>query len=217
MKVSDLTEPLSFILNDTLKTTYPKPAMISSVNNGCRMVALVRPDVSTEVGIVTLAEGTKQALPEDAVRLLDTCYLIKDSKPVTPVELVMRSDLDRLVPKWQQQDNSDTVTEVMYDERCPDVFWCNPPSKAGVELQMSYAVMPPIITDYEDKFPLSPKYVPVVMEWVLYLMFSRDSENSMNQQRAADHRNQFYLMLNIKTQSDKEVSPMGDEVSVRNV
>lgn len=212
MKVSDLTEPLSFILNDTLKTTYPKPAMLSAVNNGCRMVALVRPDVSTEVGTVELKSGTQQKLPEEAMRLLDTCYLIKEDKPFLPVELVMRSDLDRLVPKWQQQQESDRVTEVMYDERFPKTFWCNPPASSGVQLQLSYAVMPKVVASEDDDFPLAEKYVPVVMEWVLYLMFSRDAENSINQQRAADHRAQFYAMLAIKTQSDKEVSPLSDEV-----
>ncbi len=212
MKVSDLTEPLSFILNDTLKTTYPKPAMLSAVNNGCRMVALVRPDVSTEVGTVSLKEGTQQVLPDNAMRLLDTCYLMENDKPFLPVELIMRSDLDRLVPKWQLQEPTKKVTEVMYDERSPKIFWCNPPAIAGTDLQLSYAVMPNIVTDDEDEFPLSAKYVPVVMEWVLYLMFSRDSENSMNQQRAADHRNQFYAMLQIKIQSDKEVSPLNAEV-----
>lgn len=212
MKVSDLTEPLSFILNDTLKTTYPRPAMMSAINNGCRMVALVRPDVSTEVGTVELKSGTHQQLPDGAMRLLDTCYLVEDDKPVLPVELISRSDLDRLLPKWQKQDLTDKVTEVMYDERFPKTFWCNPPSNDGVKLQISYSVMPKVVNSEEDDFPLSEKYVPVVMEWVLYLMFSRDAENSMNQQRAADHRNQFYSMLAIKTQSDKEVSPLNEDV-----
>ena len=212
MKVSDLTEPLSFILNDTLKTTYPKPAMISAVNNGCRMVALVRPDVSTEVGTVKLKEGTRQELPDNAMRLLDTCYLVEEGKPVLPVELIMRSDLDRLVPKWQQQETTSHVTEVMYDERFPKIYWCNPPAKAGVELQLSYSIMPKIVKDEDDNFPLTEKYVPVVMEWILYLMFSRDSESRVNQQRAVDHRNQFYTMLGIKTQSDKEVSPLNEDV-----
>lgn len=107
MKVSDLTEPLSFILNDTLKTTYPLPVMISAINNGCRMVALVRPDVSTTVEAVVLKEGTRQTLPDNAMRLLDTCYMMENDKPASPVELVIRSDLDRLNPQWQQQPASE--------------------------------------------------------------------------------------------------------------
>ena len=203
MNISELIKSLSFILNDTAEITYPRPDLISAINNGCRMVALVRPDASSETGYVSLVDGAKQQLPEKAMRLFDSCY----AENGHPIEMISRKDLDRLVPDWMDTEPSSQVTEIMYDERIPHTFYTYPPAKAGAQIELSYSIMPAVVTDPEDDFPLTEKYIPAVMEWVFYLMFSRDAENSQNQQRAADHRNQFYQMLGSKTQVDFSFAP----------
>ena len=38
MTVSEIIKALSFILNDSAEVTYPRPDLISAINNGCRMV-----------------------------------------------------------------------------------------------------------------------------------------------------------------------------------
>lgn len=202
MKVSELIQGLSFILNDQSEVTYPRPDLISAINNGCRMVALMRPDSSSKIANVKLVAGAKQSLPDEALRLFDSCYCDK-----RPIEMINRKDLDRLVPDWMQTEESDQITEVMYDERVPHTFYTYPPAVADTEIELSYSIMPARVNEIDDDFPLIDKYVPPVMEWVLYLMFSRDSENSQNQQRAADHRQQFYNILQVKTSSDFTYAP----------
>ena len=202
MTVAEIIKALSFILNDSAEVTYPRPDLISAINNGCRMVALMRPDSSSEVGTIKLEAGARQSLPDKALRLFDSCYCND-----RPIEMINRKDLDRLVPDWMQSEASSQITEVMYDERIPHTFYVYPPAIADTEIDLSYSIMPTRINDIEDNFPLIDKYVPPVMEWVLYLMFSRDGESSQNQQRAADHRQQFYNILQIKTSTDYTFAP----------
>ncbi len=203
MKIADLIKSLSFVLNDTAEITYPRPDLISAINNGCRMVALVRPDSSSETEYVTLKAGAKQTLPDKALRLFDSCY----SENGQPIEMINRKDLDRLLPHWMETEPNNQITEVMYDERVPNTFFTYPPAVESTTIELSYSIMPEEVTDPDDVFPLVTKYVPAVMEWTFYLMFSRDAENSQNQQRAADHRTQFYQMLNAKTQTDALFAP----------
>ena len=203
MNISEIIKSLSFVLNDTAEVTFPRPDLISAINNGCRMVALIRPDSSSETEFVTLEAGARQKLPAKALRLFDSCY----SSDGRPIEMINRKDLDRLVPDWMSTEPSEQITEIMYDERIPDTFFTYPPATKGAQIELSYAIMPPIAVDPEDDFPLIDKYIPAVMEWTFYLMFSRDSETSQNQQRAADHRTQFYQMLNAKTQTDVSFAP----------
>lgn len=202
MKVSEIIQALSFILNDHSEVTYPRPDLISAINNGCRMVALMRPDSSSKIASVTLVSGAKQSLPDEALRLFDSCYCNKK-----PIEMINRKDLDRLVPNWMESEDSDQITEVMYDERIPHTFYTYPPATAGTDIELSYSIMPERVVEINDDFPLIDKYVPPVMEWVLYLMFSRDAASSQNQQRAADHRQQFYNILQVKTQMDYSYAP----------
>jgi len=212
MTVAELLEPLAFTLNDESHVTYPVKHLLSAINNGCRMIAILRPDASTETEPVTLKAGALQHLPDKAQRLLQGCYRMEGEQPTTPLELVNRSDLDRLDPGWQNREATEDVQELMYDERFPKTYWCYPPAVEGLQLQLSFSVMPKRVASEDDDFPLSEKYIPVVIEWVLYLMWSRDAENSMNQQRASEHRNQFYAMLQIKTQADQMVSPINEGV-----
>ncbi len=209
MNVSQVLALGDYILKDDDLVTYPQKTRLSALNNACLAVINVRPDACVEVATVTLRAGGRQALPDNALRLLEPCYLLDgEGHPVMPVELVVRSEVDRLDPHWLQGELSEEVIEVMFDERLPRVFWTNPPAQAGVQLEMVFSVPPVPVSTMEEAFPLTDKYAPAVMEWVLYLLFSSDSERSTNQARAADHRNNFYQLLQVKTQSEMQVSPV---------
>lgn len=207
MTVSDIANQVLFIVNDRQMVTYRQEDVLSAYNNSLKMISIVRPDASSEITAVTLVAGAKQRLPAEALRLLDSCYQLNDQSNEThALELVNKDDLDRLTPLWQLDPPSNQVTEIMYDERFPTVFWTYPPAQANIVLQLAYTKVPDTADSLDDNFPLSDKYAPAVIEWMLYLLFSRDSENSINQQRAADHRNVFFNVLQVKTQADSSSS-----------
>ncbi len=209
MLVSEVFDPVIFILNDRKMVTYTESDLMSALNNSLRMVVSVRPDACTDIGIIELYDGSKQVLPDHALRLLDGCYLLDSGeRVVSALELTNRQDLDRISPMWQVDPPSEHVTEIMYDERFPRFFWTYPPAIKGTKLQIAYSMMPETVNSKEDSYPISDKYVPASIEWMLYMLFSRDAENSINQQRATDHRSVFFGVMQAKTQSDTIISPV---------
>ena len=201
--VNDILKTVSFTLSDKANVTYPEPDLIAAINNGCRMVVIYRPDARSKVATIPLVKGVKQTLPDDALRLLDTYY----NENGYPIQMVNRKDVDRSLPNWVNMEPADEVLELMYDERVPDTFYVYPPVEDGVRINVAYSIMPEIIASKDDKFPLPEKYVPPVIEWTLYQMFSLDTKNMQAQQQAMMHSQQFYQMLQVKMQGDLMVAP----------
>lgn len=201
--VTEILKTVSFILSDTGNISYPEPDLINALNNGCRMVVIYRPDACSTIGDVSLKAGPKQTLPADGLRLLDTYY----NESGLPVHMVNRKDVDRITPNWQSMDPADEILEVMYDERVPDTFYVLPPANEGVKINIAYSLMPEVVRQKDDAFPIPEKYAPPVIEWMLYQLFSLDTQNAQAQQQAMIHSQQFYQQMQVKIQGDVMVAP----------
>lgn len=204
--VSEIIKPVSFILNDVQRITHTEDDLVSAVNMAVRTICSIRSDASTDIGTLTLMEGALQSLPPHALRLLDGCYRMDDKIRQQPLTLISLSDIDRLDPNWMSQPPGN-VRELAYDERLSGQFWCIPPAKAGDEIELMFTTLPEAITSLSADCPLSDKYAPVIVEYVLYLMFARDSENSRNSNRASGHLQTCLQLLGMKSQADLQVSP----------
>ncbi|WP_420588234.1 DUF6682 family protein [Bacterioplanoides sp.] len=207
--VRDIFNTVSFILSDTSNVTWTEPDLINALNNACRMVVICRPDACSTIGDVTLKEGAQQRIPDDGLRLIDTYY----NESGIPIRMVSRRDVDRINPDWMHMNPTDDVLEVMYDGRIPDVFYVYPPAKEGRVIRLGYSLMPDVVNTADDPFPLPEKYSPAVIEWMLYQLFSLDSRNAQSQQQASAHSQQFYQILQVKTQADVMVAPASSQKS----
>lgn len=210
MLVSECMELVSFILNDVDHVTYTEPVLVNACNMSVRSVCSVRPDASTAMGQVILVDGVMQELPAGGLRLLDYGYRIDPDGQRMPLNMVSRHDLDRLEPGWAAQPGG-VVRELAYDERIPRLFWCVPPAVSGSVVEVLYSTLPEPVVSLDDPFPLSDKYSPVIAEYILYLIFSRDSESQAHQGKASAHLQACYQLLGMKMQSDAKVSPIKAE------
>ncbi len=206
MKISEVLQPVTFILNDVGMVTHTEINLLAAVNMAVRVICTARADASTEIGQVILVDGILQDLPDGGIRLLDSCYRVNADNTLFPLELISRKDMDRLDPTWPSQPAGD-VRELAYDERHPGKFWCVPPAKSNDTLLLMYSTLPGLVSELSADLPIAEKYSPMVVEYVLYLMFSRDSENSRNQNRASGHLQTCLQLLGLKSQADLQVSP----------
>ena len=204
--IQDIVDIMAFVLNDKDHITYDESVLLAAINQAIISVCLVRPDAYSEIDVVQTKAGSKQTLPDSAIRLISPCYRIEESEQV-PVNLVSRRDLDNLNPGWIGQTTGKPV-ELAYDERLPSYYWCNPPALEGETLELAYTAIPDRIVSPQDEFPLSVKYVPPVTEYAYYLLFSRDSENNRTQQSAQSHLTVFKTLLGMKATADAQVSPV---------
>ena len=200
MKVSELITTTAEVLQDTEHIVYTEPQLVKAVNEACLATVLVKPESCSDVMTVTLVAGSRQALPPQALRLLDAYYRLDDAEnPVAHIILTDREEFSFFPTPGS------VVQHVAYSEKVPDVFWVDPPAEANVKLALVCSQAPATVTK-DDDFPLTEKYAVPVTEYMLYLMFRRDSQRSPNTSRAQAHRQAFFDLLQVKTQADMTVS-----------
>ena len=204
MLLSELLTTAKGILNDAQSVTYTEADLIQGVNLACNAVSIHRPDASTAVGDIDLEAGTRQSLPAGGLRIIDS---LGNSDEGSAARIVNRMDMETSAPGWRQETAAAEVREVMVDEKTPGVFWVSPPNDGNGRLELIWTTVPTPALVAGDELPVSDKYAPVVLEWLLYLMFARDSERSPNRARAQAHYQAFFQLLGIKTQTDALFSP----------
>lgn len=199
--VSDVISDASVILNDTEHVTYTLDQLLQGINRSCLATVLVKPEACSDLFNVPLIMGVLQKLPEKALRLLDAYYRLDETgNPVAHITMAERKEFDFLPGP------SGPVQHVAYDEKIPQRFTVDPPAAGGEHLMLVCSQIPPQVVKESDPFPLPEKYQEPVLEYLLYLMFSRDAERSPNAQRALSHRQAFFDLLQVKTQADMTVS-----------
>ena len=178
------------------------------MNESCLATVLVKPDSSTSFMTATLDAGEVQNLPEGALRLLDSYYRLDGSGNTAGyVTMVEREEFDFLPTP------AGPVRHIAYSEKIPGKFWVSPSAASGEKIMLLCSVVPNPVSDKDNAFPLSPKYSIPVVEYMLYLIFRRDSERSPNAARAQQHRQAFFDLLQVKNSSDALVSAEAKRMS----
>ena len=207
MQADEIIRKVSGILNDAGFITWDYNDLLDYMNSACLLVVSFRPDASVAIGPVDLVDGTLQSLPAGGHRIVDVFHNGPLNAPGIALWKTEREIKNRAEPAWLSEAPSSTIYEVILDDHFPDQFWVSPPAIEGAQITIGYTVAPTPVANPEDTFPLLAKYEPAVMEWILYLAFSRDSEETPNQVRAETHKATCLTMLGVKTQADKASSP----------
>lgn len=208
MNVSGLLALLKDALTDKDSVTWSAPTLIMYLNQAMLALVSVRPDASEYTTILTLAAGSKQALPADGLRLLSIFRNTNAAGAfIGPiVRHIERTSLDDLNASWMQEAPSEFCQEYWYDERAPRQFWTSPVI-AGARVEASICRIPPTVVSPDDDIPVDDVFVPALREWILYLAWGRDDEKSPTSSRAKDHRATFFNLLGVKEQADAKSSP----------
>ena len=220
MKVSDITSRVHLLLNDLDGTRWTDSELVSWINDAQKLIAMVRPDASVSNSAITLAAGTKQAIPTGSFRLLDVIRNLGSdgATPGRAIRYVDREVLDSQNPNWHTDTASSTIKHFVYDDRNPLVFYVYPPASAGTRIEAMYSVAPAqlvydstnsttITTSLATDLAVPDIYLESVVNYVLYRAYSKDAEFAQNAQLASGYLQTVYSMLGIKTQKDVAFSP----------
>lgn len=197
------------IIQDATNVRWPVPELLRYLNDARREIAIVRPDLYSATSVVSLAAGTKQALPTDGSRFLDaTRNMAADgATPGRAVRIVEREVLDAQLPDWHMQTPAAAVQHFMFDERAPKVFYVYPPVAAGTKLEIVYSRTPTEISVTSTPLTDEDIYASAIVDYVCYRAFSKDAEYAGNLDRATRHYQQFANALGIGTRVSLAVSP----------
>lgn len=204
------------ILQDTTSVRWPVEELVRYLNDGQREVVLYRPDATIKNTTLTCVEGAKQSIPADGSKLID---VIRNSAPgsnLSAVRIVPRQILDAQIPNWYALAGVLSAVHFTYDPRDPKVFYVYPPALNTTQLEMTYSAYPTDVaepapgSDYTDvtgNIDVPDIYGNVLIDYVLYRAYSKDSEYAGNAQRAIAHYQSFANALNIEVQGTTGVAP----------
>lgn len=206
-KVSAIERKISEVLQDSDQITWTSPQVWDWVYDAEQTVVLVRPDANPATDKIALVAGTRQSITSlsGALRLLDVVRnTTVANAPGRAVRRVGRGVLDSYDPDWHVAPDKLDPSEFVFDDRNPKEFYVNPPSDGLGYMEVMFAKSPIEYDkgDLNQLINVDDSYVPALIEWSLYRAFSRDSMQTANWQRAQAHRQSFFDIMGIKSNSD---------------
>ncbi|MBY6105022.1 hypothetical protein KUW19_00835 [Ferrimonas balearica] len=207
--VIDLIKRAKIILQDTTGTRWPDSELLGWFNDAQLAVVNRRPDALVSNDSFTCAEGAKQALPSDALRLIK---IVRNLTTGTSIRAIRGEILDDQIPDWYSQEPTTEVKHYVFDPRDPKTFYVYPPATATVSLELAYTVAPAAvaIADFENDattITLDDSFKNALLDFMLYRAYSKDADYAANGQRAVSHYQAFETALGAKYEPDAAMNP----------
>lgn len=198
------------ILQDTTGVRWPDSELLDWLNDGQREIVLYKPNAFIKNLAVRMAGGTKQSLPADGVQLIDVVRNMgtNGTTPGRAVRITMREVLDSQLPDWHSETPNSVVKHYVYSLLDPKNFYVYPPQPAAGQgyIELVYGASP-ADTTLVGTITLDDIYQNVLVDYILYRAYSKDTEYAADQNRAATHQNAYIAALTGKAKVEVGANP----------
>ncbi len=198
-------------LSDETSVRWTVAELIRYLNDGQREIATYRPDATATTVSVDLAVGARQALPTNALKLLEVIGNSSGTKAA--VRKIDQKLLDAQVPGWQSGTTNTVIKHYMYDVRDIRVFYVYPPAATGASLEMLISAKPTDIATQSSlgsvtgDISVYDLFANALNDYVLYRAFAKDSEFSGNAARATAHYTAFQQAVGVEASATAVATP----------
>lgn len=209
MKGADIISRLRAVLNDSEEVGWTDAELILWINDGCRFIALLRPDAAVVNAQVALVAGSKQsiaALTPPGLRLLDVVRAVASGRAI---RLVDREKLDAVAPNWHGAAQG-VPTSYVFDNRDPKTFYVYPPAVVATMVELIYSRVPVEVTADNlatQDLSLDDVFMDPLLNYVLHRAYGKDADHAKNAELSAGYRQLTELLLAGKSGSDARFSP----------
>jgi hypothetical protein len=209
MKGIDIVNRARLILNDADGIRWTNAEYATWINDGCRFIALLRPDSCVVNGPMNLVAGTKQsiaALNPSGLRLLDVVRAVNTGRAI---RLTDRETLDTQIPNWHAA-TAAVPTNYVFDNRDPKTFYVYPPAIANTPVEIIYSRNPVEVTEASMStvdLSVDDIFMDPLLNYVLHRAYSKDADFAQNAELAAGYRNLVQTLLGGKTRTDNAYQP----------
>jgi hypothetical protein len=171
---ADIIAEARNIIQDTrLPYRYSDVVMTGFVNQTLKRIVSYRPDAFSYIGTISTTAGSVvQALPSDAVRLVEI-FQVNNGNAVTEVN---RETLDQMYPEWVSE-AAGTPVNFMRHPRNPTRYFLYPRPSAGVTLVGEYIQAPATYTINQTITLMPDSFFPIVVDGTVFLAESVDNEH----------------------------------------
>ncbi len=190
-------------INNLLKNrdgeSYPDDYLLSYFQDAIFRISLLRPDIfSSYIEISTQKNNVLQVLDEDIqsiidIHAVDSKYAIMERR---------KTEMDEGIPDWVSHD-SGVPRQWMRDKKSTNRFYLYPAPKEEITLAIQCLRLPMLET-VDTEFDFNMLYQPALVDAVVFLAESIDSEESSSQKSS-----KFYgIMKKVLGEDSKE----GDKI-----
>ncbi|EAT2388977.1 hypothetical protein MSU25_000122 [Salmonella enterica] len=193
-------------LMDTLMMRWPLAELCDYYNDAVRAIILVRPDAGASVETLKCEPGSRQSLPDGALRIIDVIR-ITDGNALLPVP---RDVLDHDYPDWHMM--TGVPERYVYSEVTPRIFYLFPAPDECISIDAVICRIPAVVTisSLEDntEIRIDEAYVNPLVDWMLFRAFSKDVAGGANSAQAMQHYQAFADQMGIKQNADRFMAQM---------
>lgn len=201
MQASAILDRAGHALLDTGHTRWTEAELLLYLSDAQRLVATHKPDAAVVSSTETLVEGAVQQLPAGAHELRD----------VLGATFVDRQILDRFDPGWLRSTPRQYTAHYMYDARERGVYYVYPPAEAGTQLTLRYVAEPSELSATTDELIVSDALAPVLTDYVVFRAYVKDSDDTLNLQRAQAHLQMVNQALGTQFQVSQYAKPSAND------
>jgi hypothetical protein len=193
------------ILQDTTSggTRWLDDELMKWVNDAQREIVLLKPNAFSSVENLSLVSGSKQEIMAEGLLLLS---VVRNSSG-RAVRRVDRNILDSENPDWHELTAASGVEHYVFDEDAPTHFWVYPPNNGAGSVEVIVSRSPEDVGNINSNITLNDIYMNVILDYVLYRAYSKDTDYAGNTQRAGTHYSAFNNSLGVKLQGEQASSP----------
>jgi hypothetical protein len=221
VKTQAVLDSITDISKDPDRVRWTLPEIARWLNHGAGQVATIHPRAASQYVTLSLAAGARQDLrtidaTKSWIRLHElVCNATAAGAPTgDTIRHVARAALSNAVKTWRSLAASATaVKEYTQDEREAFTFDVYPPVAAGTKV-LALASMRPApfcilnggntgLLDNNETVPLADGYDIPLIDYALFRMFSKDTNDPSYAARAALHLQAFQLAMGIETKDAK--------------
>jgi hypothetical protein len=209
LPVADVLTRTDDLLTDPDRIRWTASERIRWMNEAMGAILTRKPSAFSKSVVLTLIEGTKQAIPASGSMLLDVVRNIgANNAPGKAVRRTDRQLLDDTDPDWHTSKKKAEIKHYTFDDRAPSIFYCYPPALAGTKVEILHAELPSAIaeTAITGTLDIGMEYLEPVVNYVAYRCNSKDSEYAAPAVAAAFYQ-AFEASLGVKNQSEAASSP----------
>ena len=202
MKASDVINSAKTLLLDLPGTRWTPTELRTYLSEGQRKLVDLKPSAYTTERDIDLQAGASQSLPSDMMFLVDVLYNVAD--PQREVTRATLRDLDTVDPKWRNDPGDGGIDHFVYEPDIhPDIFYVYPaiPADTTATIRLLASTMPAVVEKEDEELPLRDRYLPALIDYVVYRAYQKDNEEPENRNRSNEAYQRFLMALGVRLES----------------
>lgn len=207
--VGEVVEHVSGQLSDQQRgkkyTRWPRATLLEYMREAFREIGAYRPEAFATTSTVTLVEGSKQSLPDNAV--LNEITANADGSFAHKSDDALMKGFGAYAncpatPNFVNGSVKYAVKSYAVDSGNPNIFYVSPPVPAGITVTVSATTnsTPPAYAEADWNTPLAikDKFYNNVIDYMMARAYQRDTESQVSQRQAASLFQLFYQAMGVK-------------------